>query len=602
MEDKQIVALYARVSSQRQAEELTIQSQIDVLKQRIIDDGHPLDEERCFLDEGYSGGTLLRPALERLRDVAYSGGIDRLYVHSPDRLSRKYAYQVLLIEELQKHAVEVVFVNHGIEQSAEGNLLLQMQGMIAEYERAKILERTRRGRRFAARQGKVSVLAHAPYGYRYVRKREGGGEARFEINRDEAGVVQNLFRWVALEGLSLGAVTRRLSEHRIPTRTGNARWDSATVRGILRNPAYHGTARYGKTRLSPRKTALRTFRGQPDVPRREKVARPTLPEEQEPIPVPALISEELFATVAEQLEENRRQNREQHKGPGFLLSGLLVCHQCGSAYCGRRQKRKGNPQPYIYYRCIGTDKYRRGGETICCNKSVNGERLDESVWSDMCRLLKDPQRLQREFQRRLDGGSRDEDDRSARQQSITQLKERVSRLVDAYENGWLEKPDFESRMRRVRERLSREEEILAEHQRDVIEQQELRLVIHEFETFAEQIKAGLSQATVETKQQLLRLLIKRIEVDADEIRIVYKVQPHPFVPSPAKRGTFLQHCLKRHNVAQGKRDAAPPWGANTNTQQTPTGFYKSVSIPNVSYLDRQTTFPAQPQELVLEVS
>jgi len=190
------VALYARVSSQRQAQELTIQSQVAALRQRIEEDGAAVDEALCFLDEGYSGSTLQRPALERLRDVAYCGGIDRLYVHSSDRLARRYAYQVLLLDELQKQGVEVVFLNHDPRnESPEGNLLLQMQGMIAEYERAKILERTRRGRRYAARQGRVSVLGHAPYGYRYVPKHEGDGEARFDIVLDEARVVREMFTW-----------------------------------------------------------------------------------------------------------------------------------------------------------------------------------------------------------------------------------------------------------------------------------------------------------------------------------------------------------------------------------------------------------------------
>ena len=185
------VALYARVSSERQADELTIQSQVAALRQRIVTDGCQIEPELCFLDEGFSGSTMRRPALERLRDLAYSGVIDRLYVHSPDRLARKYAYQVVLMEEFKKQDVEVIYLNDiaGLN-SPEGNLLMQMQGMIAEYERAKIMERTRRGRRFAARQGKVSVLGSAPYGYRYVSKHEAGGEARYEVLAEDSQRVQ----------------------------------------------------------------------------------------------------------------------------------------------------------------------------------------------------------------------------------------------------------------------------------------------------------------------------------------------------------------------------------------------------------------------------
>ena len=125
-----------------------------------------LEPEHVFLDEGYSGASLLRPALERLRDVAAAGIVDHLYVHTPDRLARHYAYQVLLIEEFHRAGVEVVFLNRPIGDSAADDLLLQVQGMIAEYERAKILERGRRGRRHAARSGSVSALCTAPFGYR----------------------------------------------------------------------------------------------------------------------------------------------------------------------------------------------------------------------------------------------------------------------------------------------------------------------------------------------------------------------------------------------------------------------------------------------------
>ena len=558
MEDTLNVALYARVSSQQQAKDMTIRSQVESLRKRIEQDGLRVDEEFCFLDEGYSGGNLRRPALERLRDVAYCGGIDRLYVHSPDRLSRKYAYQVLLLEELRKHEVEVVFLNHDRQdQSAEGEMLLQMQGMIAEYERAKILERTRRGRRFAARQGKVSAIGHAPYGYRYVPKQQGDGEARYEIVLDEARVVKELFTWVAVEGLSLGEVVRRLAEQGVPTATGKMHWDRATIRGILIHPAYTGNAKYPRTRLFPRKTARRAKRGDPPTPRQEKVARATLPEEQETILVPAIVSQELFDAVAEKMEDNRRRYREQKKGAVFLLSGLLVCHRCGSAYCGRRQRRAQSDSPYVYYRCIGTDKYRHHGETICTNKSINGAYIETAVWSDVCSMLRDPDRLRREFERRLEHPPSEQGDTTHLEQSIAQLKRRIGRLVDAYENGWVDKSEFERRIQRVKERLLREEEALSQYQRDTFNQQELRLVVGEFETFCQHIVGSLDQVDMETKRKILRLLVERIEVDEKEIRIVYKVQPRPFVPSPISRGN-LQHCLKFDSKAQGRRAAAHP--------------------------------------------
>jgi site-specific DNA recombinase len=351
--------------------------------------------------------------------------------------------------------------------------------------------------------------------------------------------------------LSLGEVVRRLAEREIPTPTGKAWWDRATIHGMLVNPAYHGTARYGKTRLVPRKTGRRPKRGDPKIPRHQKVAEPTSAQEQDPIRVPALVSCELFDAVAERLAENRRRHRSQKQGAEFLLGGLLICHACGSAYCGRRLPRVGSAVRYVYYRCIGTDKYRHHGEAICNNKGVNGSRLETAVWSDVCSLVKDPGRLRREFERRLERPSPETVDCAHWEDSIARLKRRMARLIDAYENGWLDKADFEPRIERVKQQLNREQETLARQRRESTSDEELRLLISQFDAFAQQINEGLQDADFQTRRKLLRLLIQRIEIDHAEVRIVYKVQPRPFVPSPAKRGELLQHCLQFHVALQG---------------------------------------------------
>src|SRR4051812_27499525 len=249
-------ALYARVSSEQQADAHTIASQVAALRERVTADGLALPPEREFLDAGYRGATLVRPALERLRDLAAAGGLDRVYVHSPDRLARKYAYQVLLLDEWQRAGVEVVFLNRALSQSPEDDLLLQVQGMVAEYERAKILERSRRGKRHAAQAGSPSVLSGAPFGYRYVNVTEGGGHARYESVPEQARVVQQIFAWIGRERASLGEVCRRLQQAGEPSPKGKSYWDRSTVWGILKNPAYLGQAAFGKTREIPRQAQL----------------------------------------------------------------------------------------------------------------------------------------------------------------------------------------------------------------------------------------------------------------------------------------------------------------------------------------------------------
>jgi site-specific DNA recombinase len=338
----------------------------------------------------------VRPALERLRDQAAAGAIDRLSVHSPDRLARTYAYQVLLVDELKRQGVELVFRNRALGQTPEDDLLLQVQGLVAEYERAKILARSRRGKLHAARRGTVNVLSGAPYGYRSISKQESNGQARYEIVLEEARVVRQIFHWVGQERCSLGEVCRRLRGQNVPSPKGKGPWDRTTVWGILKNPAYRGAAAFGKTQTGELRQRLRGQRGRPPPPRRAYSVYDT-PERAVSIPVPALVSEDLFAAVAEQLEENRRRQRQRARGARYLLQGLLVCQQCGYAYYGKpvsRHAAKGRTRHYAYDRCTGTDADWFGGQRLCQNNQVRTDLLEEAVGEDVCALRKDPGRLE----------------------------------------------------------------------------------------------------------------------------------------------------------------------------------------------------------------
>ena len=212
-----------------------------------------------FEDEGYSGAILVRPGLERVRDLAAEGLIQAVLVYSPDRLSRKYAYQVLLMEEFSRHGVETVFIKAPQSATPEDQLVLQFQGMIAEYERAQILERTRRGKRHHAKAGDVAVLSGAPYGYRYVKKTD-DAPARFDIIVAEAEVVRMIFEKYTVAGLSISAIARLMNEQRVPTRRQAPRWERSTVWGMLRNPAHKGTACFGKTQTAPRQRVTKPLR------------------------------------------------------------------------------------------------------------------------------------------------------------------------------------------------------------------------------------------------------------------------------------------------------------------------------------------------------
>jgi len=556
-----LAAIYARVSSDQQAQEQTIASQVAALRERVAGDGLALTDELCFLDEGVSGSTLVRPALERLRDLAYAGGVQKLYVHSPDRLARRYAYQVLLVDELKKHGVEIVFLNRAIGVSPEEDLLLQMQGMFAEYERAKIMERSRRGKRHAAATAKVSVLSSAPYGYRYITKREGGGVASYEIIDDQAAVVRQVFEWVGRDRLSLGEVSRRLKAKEILTATGKSWWDHSTVWAMLKNTAYQGLATFGKTRTGPRRHRLRTLKGQKKTPRRTGSTYDTVPSEQTPIPVPAIVSPELFGVVQEQLSENRLRGRERKRGARYLLQGLLECRCCGYAYYGKRISRtsaKGKV-PYAYYRCVGTDAYRFGGRRVCENKQVRTDKLDEAVWRDACELLRHPQLLRKEYERRLAAPNSSATDQSLTKQ-LAQAQQSVNRLIDAYADGVVERTEFEPRLARARKRLSEAQEKLDARQNQTREQAALREALTCLDQFAEAIQSNLDQADWHTRREILRTMVDRVVVEPDQIRIVYRINFPLFAKRAGNvdsdgKSTILHFCWRRAVTATRQHPA-----------------------------------------------
>ena len=218
-------AFYARVSSQKQANERTIESQCEVLRNQIKLDGFCIEPTFEFLDDGCSGTELLRPALEKLRDCIVAGVVNRLYIHSVDRLARKMGHQLLLLDEFKKYACEVIFINQpNRDDSPESNMLLNIQGVLSEYEREKILERTRRGRKHSASKGNVSVFSGAPYGYRYITKAEGGGHASWVIDEIRSEHVKLMFDLVGNQGCSLRQVSRELAKRSIPTKSGNQSW------------------------------------------------------------------------------------------------------------------------------------------------------------------------------------------------------------------------------------------------------------------------------------------------------------------------------------------------------------------------------------------
>jgi site-specific DNA recombinase len=527
-----MAAIYARVSSEQQREEKTIASQTASLIAFANDHDLEVPAEWVFEDEGYSGATLERPGLERVRDLAAEGQIQVVLVYSPDRLSRKYAYQILLLEEFARQGVETLFVKAPQGDSAEDQLLVQFQGMIAEYERAQILERSRRGKRHRAQVGEVSVMSGAPYGYRYLRKSD-EAPAAYLVEENEARVVQRIYEMYTVEGLSIGEITRRLNVEGIPTRNRSARWERSVVWAVLRNPAYRGAACFGKTRISSRARVMRYQRrcGMTTPSATAGHERPR--EEWIEIPVPALVTEETFARAQELLQENRIRSRRRTIMPS-VVQGLVSCAKCGYAFS--RTSTYTSARKIHYYKCIGSDSWRKLGGPVCDNRRlVRQDLLDQIVWSEVVRLLEDPTLIEQELDRRL-AAARTADPTKKREQSLQrELKHLgigIERLLNAYQEGLVSIEQLRERMpaQRQRERSIRTE-LQAITDQTVDRAAFLRLA-ETLTSFLTRLRTTAETLNVIERQRIVRLLVKEVLIADDTITIRHSI-PLPSGP-PAR--------------------------------------------------------------------
>ncbi len=547
-------AIYARVSSARQKEQQTIQSQTAALLAHAAKLGLDVPAEWVFEDEGCSGATLVRPALERLRDLVCQVPVEVVLCHAPDRLARKYAYQALLVEEFARAGTEVCFVNGPTGDRPEDALLVQFQGMIAEYEKAQIIERTRRGKAHRAKQGSVNVLSGAPYGYRYVRKTD-HTQARYEPLEPEATIVRELFRRYVADGASIAELARWLSDRQVPTRTGKARWDRSTIWGMLRNPAYAGRAAFSKTRRTDQPARLtRPARLQGHSVSANPLVAHRPREDWVEIAVPAIVSEETFQLAARRLADNQRFAARNTKVPS-LLQGLAACQACGYAYY--RTSTRTSARKLYYYRCLGSDDYRYPGGRVCTNLPVRADYLDQVVWEHVTRLLADPTLVRGELDRRLDelraaNPATATKARLEREQARTATA--VSRLVEAYQEQLLSLDELRGRMPALRAKQHTLAAQLDALQAQLADQQTTLKLAEDLEGFLGRLRDTATTASVPERQRVLRLLVKEVLIGPERVVVRHRIpvtSPDP-APGYLLRGRSQRRALRCSRPGGGR--------------------------------------------------
>jgi site-specific DNA recombinase len=432
----------------------------------------------------------------------------------------------------------VVFLRAPSGDTPEDALLVQFQGMIAEYERAQIMERTRRGKNQRARSGSVNVLSGAPFGYRYVRKSDHAA-ARYEVVPHEAAIVAELFRRYADEGVAIAELARWLGSTGVPARTGKARWDRSTIWGMLRNPAYAGRACFGKTsRLSQPAGRNRVARlaGRATGAGYTTVDRPR--SDWLEIDVPALVDQATFDRVARRLADNKKFASRASKTPS-LLQGLAACSGCGYAcYRGHTTTSAGNK--IFYYRCIGSDNYRFEHGRVCHSRPVRADYLDQVVWDHITHLLAGPSLIRAEIGKRLDQ-IRTADPATAQRtrldDALTKTTSAITRLIGAYQEDLISLDELRARMPDLRARQAS-----LRHQAQALDSQfadrEVYLKLAgNLEGFLATLRKSAATATVEDRQRVLRLLVKEVLIGPGKIVIRHSIPAQGDTPAPATAST-----------------------------------------------------------------
>ena len=502
------VALYGRVSSNRQEHEETIRSQLAELRHQAKEDD--LITWLELLDEGYGRDNLTRPGLDRLRDLVGQGEINRVYVQAHDRLASG-AGLVLLVEELREKGVEVVFLKGSVEDTAEGKLLLHMQGAIAEYERTKIAERTRRGKLYWARQGAM-VGGHAPYGYNF-RRRTDAGRAKLEINEFEAAVVREIYRWLIDEQLSTRAIAKRLTERDIATSKGAAQWQPTAVDRILRNQVYKGTFVYQRTErtLPSQRTSSDPYR------RSRKTGRKQRPQEEWiKIPVPIIASDATWEAAQQQLVQNSKHSKRNNKCHRYLLRGLRKCPRCGSTYTGAVQ------HGYRRYRCGNTDPGISSTGKRCPPGSIGADLLEQLIWDAVAQALRQPDVLVEQYRRLLDREISPDGLAWERKQvalALKRIKSQEDRLTDAYRDDAMDLKRYKMEMDQLKAKKRELERTSKDIDSRERQEWDSRGALKHLQDFCDRVAQGLDSLTFEDRQQLLRLVIERITVADSRVSV-----------------------------------------------------------------------------------
>jgi site-specific DNA recombinase len=492
-------AIYARVSTEEQGEKYGLTSQVTELRALAAERGYTVQAGTEFVDDGVSGTTLERPALERLREAARLAQVQRLLILDPDRLSRRLVHQLLLLDEFKRHGVTVEFLRGSSDDTAEGRLLLNVQGVIAEYEREKIQSRTLRGKREKARRG--LVVASFPYGYRP----DPGAPGRLLVHEPEASVVRMIYGWLIDEGRSTRSIVDELRRLAIPPGRAGRKWGPTQVRRILTSDRYTGRTYYNRGQVV-------SGGGRKERPAAEWIA----------VPIPVIVTPERHAAAQAQLARNRSALVGRPARFAYLLRGLLRCGVCGIRYEGIPSHGRR------YYRCHGRDRFTPGAR--CRSPWMSAAVAEAVVWNAVAEALRRPEALRRAVER-YDAarGARDVELKSRAEHLRRQLRaveHKERRLLDLYlDDVQVATAEVLGRLQALARERARLTEELERAEGSAVTQGVLEARQDAVERWCAQARRGLARLDQQGRRKLLAALVDEIRVGRDRTLEIYGILP-----------------------------------------------------------------------------
>lgn len=517
------VAAYLRVSTQRQAQTKNIAQQMESIQSHCQSQSFDLPPENIFQDDGYSGKGLKRPGLERLRDAVTELRFDRLLITAPDRLARNYVHQALLLEELQRYGCVVDFLDHPMSQDPHDQLLLQIRGAVAEYERTLISERMRRGRLAKLKAGVMLPWAKPPYGYRldadHPRDPKG-----VRLDPAEAAQVKEIFARYLEAQTTLRRLAIELQRRQVKTPRGESLWHLGTLRGILTNPVYTGEVYAQREQAQPSRT--RHSATHPVGHQRQLTYVPAPREDWIFVAhVPAIVTEEEFAQVQQKLAQNKTLASRNNKTHDYLLRALVSCGHCLLACSGRSSDH------HAYYLCHGKREPLKSRRTARCqSRYLPAQQLDALVWQDLVQVLSHPEMMTEALERARGGAYLPQQllaRRTQLQRGCKSLHAQLERLTEGYLSGVIPLDEYHHRRRD----LEAQGQSLEEQLRELAAQSDQQALLVGYATgmteFAQRVADSLTNVTFDQQRQLVELLIDRVIVTDDQVEIRYVIPTSP---------------------------------------------------------------------------